>query len=84
MKDLIWQNRKGLLVILILVIGLIIATLLIQRKQIFFSRAGAEGLIITSLNGQPVTFQQTTDQSYYETEADSIQFSAGDIEVLKK
>lgn len=84
MNKLIFEYRKQLIIILILLIGLAFSVILVQKTQIFKSRASAEGLAITSPDGQPVYFKETTDQTYYETEADSIQFSAQDIEVLKR
>lgn len=77
--DFIKQNLKTIILVTVLIIGLVVAIVLVQTKQVFKSRASTEGLKVSSDQGEV----QREDDGTFSTDSNSIRIEINDLEKLR-
>lgn len=78
--DFIRQNLKIIVLVAVLIIGLVVAIVLVQTKQVFKSRASTEGYSATASDGSEVVRQE---DGTFSTTSDSVRIEVGDLEKLR-
>lgn len=78
--DFIKQNLKTIVLVTLLLIGLVVAIVLVQTKQVFKSRASTQGYSITSSGESGV---QKEEDGTFSTNSDSIRIEINDLEKLR-
>lgn len=78
--DFIKQNLKIIALVALLLIGLVIALVLVQTKQVFKSKASTEGYSATTSDGSEVVRQE---DGTFSTNSDSIRIEVNDLEKLR-
>lgn len=78
--DFIKQNLKKIVLVAVLIIGLVVAIVLVQTKQVFKSRASTEGYSATTPDGSEVVRQE---DGTFSTSSDSVRIEVNDLEKLR-
>lgn len=78
--DFIKQNLKTIVLVALLLIGLVVAIVLVQTKQVFKSRASSQGYSATAADGSEVVRQE---DGTFSTTSDSVRIEINDLEKLR-
>lgn len=78
--EFIKQNLKTIVLVTVLIIGLALAVILVQTKQIFKSKASTGGYSITSPEESGVLKEE---DGSFSTSSDSIRIEISDLEKLR-